>query len=210
MKLVMTLKVRDEEDVLESNLRYHLAQGIDFFIVTDNGSVDRTPQILRRYQEAGLVHLIEEPDRDFEHRGRAWVTRMAQMAASDFDADWVIHADADEFWWPVGGNLKQVFAAVPDPYGTLLAPRPEFVGRPDGPGAFHERLVVREARSRLRPKIAHRARPDVLVGRGAHRVRVGPNTWDGKPGARPPGRAILRAVSVSEEAERPALVPAPV
>src|SRR5436190_2429215 len=84
MKLVMTLKVRDEEDVLESNLRYHLAQGIDFFIVTDNGSVDRAPQILRRYQEAGVLHVIEEPARDFEHRGRAWVTRMAQMAASDF------------------------------------------------------------------------------------------------------------------------------
>ena len=42
MKVVMALKVRDEEDVIEHNLRYHRAQGVDFFIVTDNGSVDRT------------------------------------------------------------------------------------------------------------------------------------------------------------------------
>jgi len=209
MRLVMTLKVRDEEDVLESNLRYHRAQGVDFFVVTDNGSVDRTPDILRRYQEAGLLHLIEEPARDFEHRGRAWVTRMARMAATEFAADWVIHADADEFWWPVGGSLKEIFAAVPDPYGTLLAPRPEFVGRPDGPGSFYERLVVREARSRLRPKIAHRARPDVRVGRGAHRVRVGANPSEGKPQPRPPGRAVLRAVSGEPATDQPALVPAP-
>ena len=59
MRLVMTLKVRDEEDVLEANLRYHLAQGIDFFIVTDNGSVDRTPEILSRYQAAGLLHRAD-------------------------------------------------------------------------------------------------------------------------------------------------------
>jgi Glycosyl transferase family 2 len=206
----MTLKVRDEEDVLESNLRYHAAQGVDFFVVTDNGSVDGTPDILRRYQAAGRLHLIEEPARDFEHRARSWVTRMAHLAATDFGADWVIHADADEFWWPVGGSLKDVFAGIGEPYGTLLAPRPEFVGRPDGPGSFAERLVVREARSRLRPKVAHRGRPDVRIGRGAHRVRVAPKAPSGAPPPRPPGRAVLRAVSAQPDADHPALIPAPV
>lgn len=206
----MTLKVRDEEDVLEDNLRYHVAQGVDFFVVTDNGSVDRTPEILRRYQAAGQLHLIEEPARAFEHRARGWVTRMARMAATDFAADWVIHADADEFWWPVGGNLKEVFAGIAEPYGALLAPRPEFVGRPDAPGSFAERLVVREARSRLRPKVAHRARPDVRVGRGAHRVRVPPASPNGGPPPRPPGRAVLRGVSGQPDPDQPALIPAPV
>ena len=41
MRLVMTLKVRDEEDVIEDNLRFHGAMGVDFFIVMDNGSVDQ-------------------------------------------------------------------------------------------------------------------------------------------------------------------------
>ena len=54
MKLVMTLKVRDEDDVLEDNLRFHRALGVDFFIVTDNGSVDRTPEILSRYVTRAL------------------------------------------------------------------------------------------------------------------------------------------------------------
>lgn len=38
MKLVMTLLVRNEADVIETNLEYHLAQGVDFVIVTDHGS----------------------------------------------------------------------------------------------------------------------------------------------------------------------------
>ncbi len=32
---MMTLLVRNEEDVLAANLDYHLAQGVDQFIVTD-------------------------------------------------------------------------------------------------------------------------------------------------------------------------------
>ena len=40
MKLVMTLLVRDEEDIVRENLDFHLAQGVDEVIVTDNGSED--------------------------------------------------------------------------------------------------------------------------------------------------------------------------
>ena len=50
MRIVMTLLVRDEEDVLAANLDFHFAQGVDFVIATDNLSVDRTPQILRDYE----------------------------------------------------------------------------------------------------------------------------------------------------------------
>ena len=59
MKLVMTLLVRDEDDILALNLEHHLAQGIDRFIVTDNRSRNSTPQILRRYAERGLLEIIE-------------------------------------------------------------------------------------------------------------------------------------------------------
>ena len=64
VKLVMAMKVRDEDDVLEHNLRYHRAQGVDHFIVTDNGSTDGTPEILRRYEAAGVLTLIQEPSTD--------------------------------------------------------------------------------------------------------------------------------------------------
>ena len=79
MKSVMTLLVRDEEDIIAANLDHHYAQGVDFVIATDNGSVDATVSILERYEREGRLHLIHEPTDDFSQH--AWVTRMARLAA---------------------------------------------------------------------------------------------------------------------------------
>ena len=102
MKLVMTLLLRDEEDIVRENLDFHLAQGVDRVIVTDNGSEDATVEILREYEARGVVRLLLEPADDYS-QGR-WVTRMARLAAAE-GADWVINNDADEFWWPRSGTL---------------------------------------------------------------------------------------------------------
>ncbi len=51
-------------------------------------------------------------------------------------------------------------------------------------------MTVRERRSRLRPKIAHRADPDVVLHRGAHDVDI-----EGEAGgSKHAGRAVMRAV----------------
>src|SRR5690242_4824967 len=104
MRLVMTLLVRDEEDIVAANLDYHLNRGVDFILVTDNRSVDTTPDILHRYA-ADVVRIINEPDDDYQQW--RWVTRMARLAATEYGADWVFHCDADEFWWPESGSLKE-------------------------------------------------------------------------------------------------------
>ena len=36
-KVVMTLLVKNEAELLETNLRFHHAMGVDAFVVTDNG-----------------------------------------------------------------------------------------------------------------------------------------------------------------------------
>jgi Glycosyl transferase family 2 len=212
----MALKVRDEGDVLEANLRFHHALGVAHFVITDNGSTDDTPGILRRYADAGLATVIDEPGTDYRIEGAGWLTRMARIAATDLDADWVIHTDADEFWLPVEGSLQETLGAIPDTYGVVVAPRVEFVGRPDGPGTFADRLTVREARSRLQPKVAHRALPDVVsLDRGAHDVAVEGPGGDVAETLRPPGRAVHRAVrepvgqSNGQTAEETRLVWAP-
>jgi hypothetical protein len=191
----MALKVRDEGDILEANLRFHHALGVEHFVVTDNGSTDETPEILRRYVDAGLAHVINEPGTDLRERGAEWLTRMARLAATDLGADWVIHTDADEFWWPLHGTLTDALAAIPERYGVVVAPRTEFVGRPDGAGSFAERLTVRESRARLQPKVAHRAEPDVVVlERGGHDVAVPGAGGDLAETLRPPGRPVHRIV----------------
>ena len=107
----MTLLARNEADVVDAQIAFHLHAGVDHVIATDNASTDDTAGIFERYERAGRLRLIREPADDM--RQDEWVTRMARLAATEHDADWVIHADADEFWWPRGGSLEDVLATVP-------------------------------------------------------------------------------------------------
>ena len=119
MKLVVTVLARDEADVIDAQVAFHLNAGADLVVATDNNSRDGTTELLEAYAREGVVHLIHEPTEGL--RQNEWVTRMARLAATDFGADWVINTDADEFWWPRGGSLKDVLAAVPERYGIVQA-----------------------------------------------------------------------------------------
>ena len=48
-KLVMTLLVKNEDDIIEENIKFHLASGVDFIIATNNNSTDHTRDILLKY-----------------------------------------------------------------------------------------------------------------------------------------------------------------
>jgi hypothetical protein len=176
MKLVMTLLVRDEADIVDAQIAFHLHAGVDYVIATDNGSTDGTREILERYARSGHLHLLDETGDDM--RQQEWVTRMARMAATDFGADWVINSDADEFWWPRGGTLKDVLALVPERYGVVRGCWRHFLPRPDGDASFSERMTVRLCTPAFpgdkttihhaHQKVAHRAKHDVLVEAGNH------------------------------------------
>jgi len=200
MRLVMTLKVRDEADIISDNLRFHRAMGVDFFVVTDNGSVDGTSEILDRYVSAGLAHVIQEPTSGLRSNEMDWTTRMARLAASEYGADWVFNNDADEFWWPITGTIKDSLESIPEQYGGVVSPRAEYVARPDGPGSFADRLVVREARSNLQPKVAHRGDPDVVVLANTHEV-ASAGGGDLFEALRPPGRVVHRGVRGADDEE---------
>ncbi len=160
MRLAMTLLVRNEADIIEANLRYHRAQGVDLFVVGDNGSTDGTVEILERYERAGLVELERIPGTVNE----AWSEGRTKLGrrTHELGADWVIHNDGDEFWWPLTGGLKETLAAIPKRFGMVIAPRTEFVARP-GDAPFADRLTFREARSLRPPKAAHRTHPRVVL-----------------------------------------------
>jgi len=121
MKIAMTLLVRDEEDILRENIKFHLAQGVDFIIATDNRSTDSTKDILKEYETQGkLFYIYENRDNYNQH---AWVTKMARMAYLEHNANWVINNDADEFWWPKKGTLRDVFLSLPANANIIKARR---------------------------------------------------------------------------------------
>lgn len=176
MRLVLTLLVRNEEDILATNIEYHLARGVDFIIVTDNRSEDRTPEILEHYASRGVLRVIEERSDDYDQR--RWVTCMARMAATEHGADWVINADADEFWWPLEAeSLGGALASVPPTADAVHAERHDFLPHPGGSGhspvrqmTTRKQLSLNVHGDPLRPKICHRAIPSIVIGQGNHDV----------------------------------------
>jgi Glycosyl transferase family 2 len=187
--IVLTVLARDEADVIDAQVSFHLNAGVDFVIATDNNSHDGTTDALESYARQGVLQLIHEPAEGL--RQGEWVTRMARLAAAEHGADWVINSDADEFWWPRGGTLKDVLDAVPRRYGIVRAFWRSFVPRPDDEQPFAERMTLRlsqhapinDPSSFYRPvtKVAHRADPNVVVGRGNHGLVGSPlralTTW---------------------------------
>ena len=180
MTLVMTLRTRDEIDVVDSWLEFHLNAGCDVVIATDNLSRDGTTEVLEEYARSGHVHLIREPGEDL--REAEWVTRMARLAATQYGADWVINSDADEFWWPRGGSLSEVLAAVTPRFGVVRGCWRHFVPRPDDGSFFAERMTLRLAVPahpgdkrtifHAHQKVAHRADPSVEIEAGNHNAEA--------------------------------------
>mgnify|MGYP000838565048 CR=1 FL=1 len=79
VKLFMTLLVKNEEGMLEENLQFHKAMGVDGFIITDNNSTDSTPDIIRKYKQKGWIkEVIEEKATNYEQKD--WVDRMIWKA----------------------------------------------------------------------------------------------------------------------------------
>ncbi len=171
-KIVMTLLVRDEEDILDANIKYHLSIGVNFFIITDNNSVDNTPAIIKKYEKLGVAKYIRETGDEFA-QGR-WVTQMARMAHEKYGAEWVINNDADEFWWTPACNLKKEFKKIPKDVGVVFVDRHNFIPRPETNDFFYEVMDIREKRSLdslgrpLECKSFHRSSPSVVVATGNH------------------------------------------
>lgn len=99
-RVAMSILVRDEVDIIESNIRFHAAAGIEHFIVTDNASADGTRELLAMLRTEFSIDIIDEPSHTIDQD--LWVTRMARQLQHDHQGrfDWIIHNDADEFWVP--------------------------------------------------------------------------------------------------------------
>jgi hypothetical protein len=173
VKVVLTLLARDEADIVDAQIRYHLAAGIDFVIATDHRSVDGTSEILQGFESEGRLRYIRV-DTDEVNQAEE-VTRMARLAATEHDADWVVPSDADEFWWPRRGSVHEILESIPAQVGVVRGFIRTFVPRPADDRPFYERLTIAarpvvDQAGIYQPNIhvLHRAHPAVSVNRGSH------------------------------------------
>ncbi len=106
MKLIMAMVVKNEEDLIEKNIRFHCAMGVDGVIVTSHNSTDSTNEILEKLKQEGLVlEIIYKSSPLHEHH--VWVNQMVKIARKKYKADWILNADADEFYYSKDLNLKK-------------------------------------------------------------------------------------------------------
>lgn len=173
MKLVMTMLVRNEADIIRANIDFHHAMGVDHFLIMDHGSVDETLDILNDYSKEGIATVYHQTDPGYYQA--EWVTEMARNAYVIHKADWVINNDADEFWWPCHGSLKDSLALVPAEVGGLYIKRYNFPPIRDRSSfSFYDDMVYRDLRSvnshgsPLPGKMCHRACQDIIVSQGNH------------------------------------------
>lgn len=185
MTLAVTLMVRDEADVVPAWLDHHVAQGFDVFVITDNGSVDGTTELLTAF--AARTDVTVDLRHDPVHRKQQGtvVTGMARDAARTHHADWVVNADADEFILPVDRSLtvRQVFERLDPAVGAFTVPVVNMTGMLAESGGGIERLHWRDERSvpelqaigLIGPpttNAVHVGDPDVTVVQGNHQVSV--------------------------------------
>lgn len=164
MKLIMTFWVKNEEDIIEENILYHLNSGVDFIIATDNNSTDNTRDILLKYEKQNVLKYYFNDSA--AHEQNINVKKMAQEAYTAFNADWVINNDADEFWVTSENNIRNVFNKTKDNY--VVALRSDFIYI-EKDVLFYNKMIYKRLSRQI--KCAHRGARDVIIGFGNHWVK---------------------------------------
>ena len=100
--LGMSMQVKNEADIIALNIKYHAARGVEYFLIIDNGSTDGTWEILQDLQQQFNLQLFR--DSEPIHNQAYNMTKLAHIAAKQ-GIDFLIHNDADEFWFPQSQSL---------------------------------------------------------------------------------------------------------
>lgn len=96
--------VKDEVEIIGASISHLRQIGVDHIIVSDSGSTDGTLDVLedeRRVGDLVVTHVDPTEVVDYDTES-ARATALARASG----ADWVLFMDADEFFIPATGSLK--------------------------------------------------------------------------------------------------------
>lgn len=183
LRIIATMMVRDEVDIVAAMIEHTLDQGAELVIVTDNGSVDGTTEVLEQYAATGRVELHHDPEHK-KQQARV-VTGMARRARTEYRADWVLNLDADEFLVPVDKELRvrDALAGTSLHLNAFTTDVVNLVGPPAWSGGGIGRLNWRDHRpveqlheigihAHPTPNCVHRGDSGIVVAQGNHFVSL--------------------------------------
>jgi glycosyltransferase involved in cell wall biosynthesis len=100
VKIAALLGVMDEIELVGVSIAHLRTIGVDLIITADAGSTDGTRQFLETLDGDEDIEVIDVgPSPEERRRRQLEVARRA-------NADWIMCLDADEFWLPATGSLK--------------------------------------------------------------------------------------------------------
>lgn len=88
------MNVYNEEDILNEVLDFHIQQGI-LFVITDNGSTDKSWNILKEWEKHPNILAIKQHYTDTFQLDL--FTYLGFKFASQYQPDWIIHSDCSYF-----------------------------------------------------------------------------------------------------------------
>ena len=125
--LVLALTELGPPEIVEAQLAFHLAAGVDLVLVPGvPGSEPFT-------RENGAVRVVRDTSRGWDE------------VAAEFGAAWIIEAGAAEFWWPNGGSLADLVRLLPPDVAAIQAIERRFAPAANGDGLLLERTTMRLA-----------------------------------------------------------------
>lgn len=117
IRVAAHLGVKDEVEIIEHTIAHLRRIGVDIILVCDLASTDGTAEILEKYRSDDFL-VLQMGDRSFDD---AYVDEQNLEFIKKAQADWVLFLDADEYWIPATGNVKDcVWLAEAD---ALTVPR---------------------------------------------------------------------------------------
>lgn len=152
--------VRDEDDIIGVTLEHLIDQGVDRFLVLDNGSVDNTRKIIEQFPQ---VTVRDDPEVGYyQSRKMSALAEEARAAG----ATWVVPFDADEIWCADSSGIR-----VADVLHTTRA-RSIWAETYEHPPITEPLSPYRALTPKRHRKIAFRPNAGVVVAQGNHDVSV--------------------------------------
>ena len=102
MQIWAVSMVKDEADIVLSMLSQLVNEGVDGFVIADNGSTDGTRELIHSF--ISPVPLIIKDDTEVAYYQSKKMTNLAKIA-HDNGASWILPVDADEIWYNKGDRI---------------------------------------------------------------------------------------------------------
>jgi glycosyltransferase involved in cell wall biosynthesis len=158
---------KDEADIIAGTLA-HMADEVDFLIVSDNASTDGTREILAELEDTLPLTVLDDPETAYYQSFK--MSRLAETAAKR-GAEWIVPFDADELWIAplrISRVLKMMPAGIveADLYNHIATAL-------DLPGEDpFATMVWRQRDKGALPKVAFRWEPGAVIHQGNHGVTL--------------------------------------